>query len=242
MDIYVQKLITVSPKKLMGKNCSEIHLSGTNLNIPFINNDENLSMDKKFLISLKEIKNEIRTIKKNVNTIIIKNGEPCLQRLALKTLCKFIKSEGMFVALETYGTKPNVLNNLLEEKLIDIVILKLYFPIQERWLSKINKGTLLTNNKDIISDIKKSIGILSRYTNIKLHVVTKIVPSFLYRTTDLNRIGNLIKNIHHCIWELIPFNPEDSNNNFSHVKSPSEEFIEELKEHMNSNFPMIHVR
>ncbi len=241
MDVFIQKLITVSPKKLMGKNCAEIYFAGTNLQVPFLNKDENVNMDSKYAMNLRDLKQEILGIKKNTKTIILKCGEPCLQRLALKSLCSFIKEQNMFVALETYGTKPKVLKNLLDENLIDIVILKLLFPIQEKWMSKINKGTLLTNSKEIIADIKKSIELIGKY-NIKVHATTKIVPSFIYRTTDLEKIGGLIKNMNNLVWELIPFNSKEAPESFSKIKAPTEDFMEEIKHHLVHEFPMMNIR
>lgn len=241
MDIFIQKFITVSPKKLMGKNCAEIHFVGTNIKVPFLNDDENSNMDSKYALQIKDIKQEITAIRKNTNTIIIKSGEPLLQRLPLKSLCKFIKENDMYVALETFGTKPNVLKNLLDENLVDIVILKLLFPIQEKWMNKINKNTLLTNNKEIISNIKKSIDLLQKY-NIKVHIITQIVPSFIYRVEDLERIGYLIKNMHNFIWELIPFNPKLSSHSFENVNIPTQDFMDEIKQHLLSKFPMMNIR
>jgi pyruvate formate lyase activating enzyme len=241
MEIYIQKIVTVSPKKLLGKNCAEIHFAGTNLQIPFLSKSNNSILDNKFAVKLKEIKEEILTIRKNTKTIIIKSGEPCLQRLALKYLCKFIKEKGMFVALETYGTKSNVIKNLLEEKLVDIIILKLFFPIQEKWMNKINKGTLLINSSDIISNIKNSINIIRKH-NIKTHVLTKVVPSFIYRTSDFNKIGTLIKDLNNLIWEINTLSYEDLNENSLKLKEANSDFVEEIKSHLIKEFPMINVR
>lgn len=241
MEIYIQKIITVSPKKLLGRNCAEIHFAGTNLQIPFLSKNENTTLDNKYAVSLKEIKEEILTIKKNTKTIILKSGEPCLQRLGLKSLCKFIKEQGMFVALETYGTKSNVIKSLLEEKLIDIIILKIYFPIQEKWMNKINKGTLLINSSDMIYNVKKSIEIIKKF-NIKTHVITKVVPSFIYRVFDFEKIGMLIKDINNLIWEILPFKDENEINLNLKIKEPTSEFIEEIKQHLKKEFPDINIK
>jgi pyruvate-formate lyase-activating enzyme len=241
MEIFIQSFVTRSAKKLLGKNSAEIHCAGTNLIIPFLSDDENCSIAEKYSVKIKNIKEDILSIKNSTKSVIIRKGEPCLQRLALKSILKEIKNNGMKIAIETYGTRPNTLEEFIKDKLVDIVVLKAYFPLQETWLKKINKGKLVSDNKEIISNILKSIKIL-QLNNIKTHIKIIIVPSFLSRVTDVVKIIKNLKPITNSIIELIPFDPKESNKNYTHIKPPTEEFMDELKLQLQSEFPMLNFK
>jgi len=241
MDILIHKFITISPRKILGKNCSEIHFAGTNLSLPFLSEDENSSLDSKYAMSLKDIKSEIDGIKRSSKIVILKSGEPCLQQMALKSLSGYIKKQGLFVALETYGTKPYVIKNLIESKNVDIIFLKIYFPLQEMWIKKIKKGTLVNDYKDMINDIKKTIDILKK-SNISVHVKTMVVPSFLYKKNDISKIARAVRDIRRCILEIAPLDPSKASHTFKNVKAPSDDFMTELKQSLNEEYPTLKIK
>ena len=241
MNIFIHKFVTISPKKILGKNCSEIHFAGTNLFIPFLSNEENCNLESKYSVNIKDIKSEIDAVKKTSKIIIIIGGEPCLQQLGLKSLCKYIKQQGLFIALESYGTKPLVIKHLLDNKLIDIITLKLYFPLRISWMNKINRGTLLDNNKEIIENIKKTIELLKKI-KVNTRIKTYVVPSFIYRKEDILRIAREIKDIRKCVFELIPFKGSIGNKFFSSVKAPNDEFLDELRQCVTENYPNLQIK
>ncbi|MFT4297965.1 MAG: hypothetical protein ACMXX5_02125 [Candidatus Woesearchaeota archaeon] len=241
MDIFVHKFISVTPRKILGKNCSEITFAGTNIKIPFLNREENSTLDSKFSINIKNIKSEIDSVKKTSRTIIIRNGEPCLQSLALKSLAEHIKQQGFFLALETYGTRPSIIRHMIENKLIDIIILKLYFPLIEPWIRKANKENLVSNHKELIKNIKETISII-KTSNINVRVNTIIVPSFIYRIGDIKKIAREIKDIRNCTYELIAFEPPNAEKEFIKIKKPTEEFMQELRDAVKKEYPMLNVK
>lgn len=240
MDLFIHKFVTISPRKVLGKNCSEIHFAGTTFSLGFLPEEENISMDSKYAINIKEIKTEIDAVKKTSKTIIIKNGEPCIQQLGLKSLAEHIKKEGFYLMLETYGTKPGVLRDMINNKLVDSVILKLYFPLQSPWLEKMSKESLL-NREELIENIKKTIELL-RKSKVNVHIKTIVVPSLIYKKSDICKIARAVKDIPNCMFELMPFNPEGCNKYFMHIKTPSEEFMEETKQGIREMYPALQVR
>jgi pyruvate formate lyase activating enzyme len=241
MDVFVHKFISVTPKKILGKNCSEISFAGTNLNIPFLPEEENSNLDSKYSISIKDLRSEIDSVKKTSKTIIIKNGEPCLQGLALKTLADYIKKNDFFLAIETYGTRPNIIKHLIDHKLVDIVILKIYFPLLTSWFNRINKEKLISNHNEIIENIRKTIEILKK-AKINVRVKTIIVPSIIYRKEDVIKIAREIKDIRNCNYEIVAFEPDKVKKSLKDIKKPTEDFLEELRQHLRKEYPLLNIR
>ncbi len=241
MDVFVHKFVTVSPHRISGNVCSEIHFSGTNITIPFLEEEENSSLESKYAINIKEIKNEIDTVKKTSKAIIVKNGEPCLQRMALKSLATHVKKQRQLFVLETYGTRPKIIKYLIDNRLLDLVVLKLYFPLSEVWMKKLNSGKLVSNYKEMIDDINETIDLL-RKSQVKVIAKTIIVPGLLERKADIGRIVRSVKDLMNCVVELLPYKPGKRGKVFGRSKKSDEELMNELKEYIAETYPNVHLK
>lgn len=93
-------------------------------------------------------------LKKRANVIegvCITGGEPTLWK-GLKDFIKEIKALNFSVKLDTNGSRPQILKNLLEEKLIDYVAMDVKAPLE--------KYDLFLKNKADINNIQKSVEII----------------------------------------------------------------------------------
>jgi pyruvate-formate lyase-activating enzyme len=241
MELFASKFVTISSKKILGRNCSELHFVGTNLQYNFLNNEENTQMDSKYSMLLKDIKNELDCVKKVSKTLIIKNGEPFLQSSALRSIARHAKDNNMLVSVETYGTKPGALRQAINENLIDIITLKIYSPLSETWFKRMNRSSLLTNHSELIANIKESIKILSS-TKIKVNIRTIIISSLLYKKNDIQSICKQISKINNCTYELIELHADDAGKMYTNIKGPGKEYMEELKHEIQSKFHGLHVK
>lgn len=241
MELFIHKFVTISDKKIFGNNSSEIHFVGTNLHFPFVNNDENLGLESKYSVNLKDIKQEIDSIRNVSKTIIVKNGEPCIQSLGLKTIARYVKQRNLFFGLETYGTKPSLVKELIDNKLVDLIILKAYFPLQNSWLKKINKSSLREDFDDVIESVKKTIRMLQD-AKIKINARTIIVPSLLYKKAEINSIAKSLVKINNVTYKLVPFKPDNCSKMLMNIKEPSSDFMNDIKNELKASFPSLRVK
>lgn len=240
MDLFIHKLVTLSPRKLMGLQCAELHMIGTTLKLPFLPDEENRALDAHYAVPIKDIKAEIAILRKNVGVVIIKGGEPCIQHQALISLFMHIKNLGMKTALETYGTRPALLDELLKKKLVDVLVFKAYTPLRESWLKRTQQGTLLSTHKDTIENITQSIK-LATNASCKPYARTIIVPGYLYRIPDIAAIIQAYSNIPRLTYELIPFRAPEGGKRFSSIKNPSDEFMDKLRRELRQQFPELNL-
>ncbi|MFT4343275.1 MAG: hypothetical protein ACMXYE_00850 [Candidatus Woesearchaeota archaeon] len=238
MEVFIHSIVTVSPRKIVGKNCAEIHFTGTTLHFPFTPPQENSGLSSMHAVPIKEIKKEIHLLKKTVKTIIFRGGEPLVQNQGLALLTQTAKECGMFTNLETYGTKPVALEGLFKRNLVDIVTLKLYIPLRESWFSKLRKGTLLQSHKETITNIKKSIALMSKQ-RVKVYVRIMVVPGFLYKVQDIAAIIHTVKDIPHCTIELVSYVGHSDQS--IGIKQPSGEFMDDIHQALKEKFPNNHI-
>ena len=116
--------------------------------------------------------------------VVICGGEPTMQP-DFKQFIKKVKNLGFCVKLDTNGTNPDVLQDLLLEELLDYVAMDIKAPIQ--------KYTEVTNTQVDANNIKKSIDILLN-SNIDYEFRTTAIPTL--KAEDFLQIAQTICGAH----------------------------------------------
>lgn len=109
--------------------------------------------------------------------VVICGGEPTIHR-DLPQFCRQIKEAGFLVKLDTNGSNPDMIENLLDENLLDYVAMDVKYPLDQY---------RLVSGVDIHQELFKR----------SIHLITTRLPEYEFRTT-------VIKWIHseHDIWEI----------------------------------------
>lgn len=79
-------------------------------------------------LDLDEIFEYLEKRKAMLDAVVITGGEPCIQK-DLKGFIRMIKAHGFAVKLDTNGTMPHVVKDLIESKLVDYLAMDYKFPI-----------------------------------------------------------------------------------------------------------------
>jgi len=105
-----------------GKISCTLFLSGCNLNCPYCHNPGLVRGDQPTPSFLN--KNWIFSFLKErtgfLEGVVISGGEPTINR-EIFSLCEDIKSIGYKIKLDTNGTRPDVVRNLVQQKLVDFI-------------------------------------------------------------------------------------------------------------------------
>lgn len=178
----LQKITLVDyPKKIV----ATVFTVGCNFYCPFCHNPELVNPElikKQPLISEKEVLNFLNERKGMLEGICITGGEPTLQK-DLKNFIKKVKKLGYLVKLDTNGSNPVILKELIKEKLIDYVAMDIKAPLQ--------KYHLYTKGIDFTNEIEKSIKILMN-SFIDYEFRTTLDPLNL-KEEDIFQIAEMIK-------------------------------------------------
>lgn len=165
-----------------GKITAVIFTQGCNFRCPYCHNPELIGKRKEE--RGKRILEFLQTRVGKLDGVVITGGEPTLHA-DLPEFIKQIKDMGFAVKLDTNGTNPEMLQQLIDEKLIDYIAMDIKAPL--------DKYSEIVCTKVDTDKILKSIGILKN-SNIKYEFRTTVVKSQLSRT-DFKKIGALIKGI-----------------------------------------------
>jgi len=165
-------LNTFSVSDFPGKVSAVVFAQGCNFRCPFCHNSQLIPTDapKGSLISEDQVLRFFEDRKNQLEGAVISGGEPTIQP-HLPTFCRRIKKMGYAVKLDTNGSKPKVLKELLENKLLDYIAMDIKAPLQvyERII-----GTVLPPT----DNIKGSIALISK-SGIDHEFRTTVVEALL---------------------------------------------------------------
>lgn len=157
-----------------------VFTQGCNFRCPFCHNGELLAV-RPGSIPPRDILECLSRRRGLVPGVVVSGGEPCLQP-DLAAFCASVKSLGFSVKLDTNGSRPSVLRDLLAQGLIDYVAMDVKAPSELY-------ATLAGVEVDW-SVIEESLGVLA-VGGVPHHFRTTVVPSLLSEK-DLDEIVRLL--------------------------------------------------
>jgi len=113
--------------------------------------------------------------------VCITGGEPTLHAF-LPEFCSKIKKMGLLVKLDTNGTNPTLLKELMDRKLVDYVAMDIKAPLT---VEKYSKATGVKAEK-LLENVKESIKLLME-SNVDYEFRTTVVPT-IHEEEDIKQI------------------------------------------------------
>jgi len=166
-----------------GKICAIVFTSGCNFRCKYCHNPE-LVDPQKFPLPIREeeILSFLKRRKGKLDAVELTGGEPTLQPDLLQFVAK-IKEIGFLVKVDTNGSNPEVLEKLIDSKMVDYIAMDIKAPME--------KYEEIVCRPIDISKIKQSIDIIMS-SDILYEFRTTIVGSQL-RESDILKIAKSIK-------------------------------------------------
>ncbi len=245
MEVYIRDVVPFTAED--EKNiCLYVFFSGCDFNCGFCNTADLIK--KSTIEHCKDIRDVKKIFDNNrgiVNSILFTGGEPCLQKAALLELAQYCKQLGFQVGIHTNGSKPTVVKNLIEQKLLDFAIVDLKYPLSEEYDKVIRAGNFFFPIKTILEEIQKTLTILQEaFENkmIKLEIKTTIVPGLIYKKEQVIAIAAIVEKIG-CPWILQRFHNDTKllEKKYHAILSPSMLFMFELRDAVLKEYPQLKI-
>jgi len=111
--------------------CAVLFIGGCNFRCPFCHNPELvLAPEALATLSMAQVLEQLAPLRKWLGGICITGGEPTLDP-HLGSLVALLKAEGWWVKLDTNGSRPEVLEQLLAGGLLDMVAMDVKAPLTD---------------------------------------------------------------------------------------------------------------
>ena len=175
-------IVDISTKDIPNKSTMDIFTVGCNLSCGFCHNKyllhEGVGRDIDVPKLMEQIKSNML-----VSSVSISGGEPTLQKDLLE-LCKEIRNVGKYISIDTNGTNPKSITELLPY--INRVALDMKGPLNNKRLAKI------TGNQVNFNLIIETFRAVNNHKDIDFEIRTTYVGN-LMKSNDIDKIISFLR-------------------------------------------------
>lgn len=183
MKIEIKGYLPTSLIDYPGKICSVVFLPNCNFRCPYCQNpDLVLRPNELPSFNVEDVLTHMKNRKGWLDGVCITGGEPTLHADLPKFIEK-IKELGLLVKLDTNGTNPKMLKELIDRKLIDYVAMDVKAPLDEY-----EKVVRVNVDKNML---RESINLI-RNSGIDYEFRITVVPDFTGKK-EIEKIGKLLE-------------------------------------------------
>lgn len=175
-----------------GKIACTVFTVGCNFRCPFCHNPELVDRDNfklNGIIDEEDFFSFLSARKGVLDGVCVTGGEPMLH-VDLPDFLKRIKNLGFLTKLDTNGTNPQMLEKLIDEKLVDYIAMDIKTKLKTQ-NSKLKTYEEVVGAKVNLEDIKKSIKIIME-SGLDYEFRTTVVPG-LHTEEDIIEIAKEIR-------------------------------------------------
>ena len=174
MSFSIKGFIETSFVDWPGKIASIIFLPQCNFRCPYCHNYELvLDPDQFDSFPTDYVVGKLRHFGSWIDGVCITGGEPTLLPNLIE-LIKTLRNEGMLIKLDTNGSRPEIVEQLIRDRLVDCVSMDIKAPFEEELYSRCAGVRVNLDN------IKESVSLL-RLNRIPYQFRTTVVPTLLTR-------------------------------------------------------------
>jgi pyruvate formate lyase activating enzyme len=191
----VEKLSTID---YPGKTCSIAFLAECNFRCPFCQNPDLIERPGELEpIEEEEFLNFVKSRRKWLDAVCVTGGEPCLHEDLPEFLGR-IKEAGFLVKLDTNGTNPGMLDEIIRKGFVDYIAMDIKAS-QERY------GEVARAEVDM-EKVRKSVKMIME-SGLDYEFRTTVVPG-MHDKDEVRKIGEWIKGAR--AYYVQGFRPENS--------------------------------
>lgn len=230
-------LYRVSLLDYPGKIAAIAFVGGCNFRCGFCYNRD-LVLNSQALPSISE-EEVLRYLEENkgwLDGLEVTGGEPTLNP-ELPSFLEKVKALGYSVKLDTNGSNPKMLAELLEKHLIDYVALDVKAPLAEDKY----QAAIGTPVNGMMKDIEKSIELLRSSNGIDYEFRTTVVPELMSKE-DIALIAERISGAKRFYIQQFKASSSHVDERYSGVAPYPLEFLEEVRDRIAQNFQVCRVR
>jgi pyruvate formate lyase activating enzyme len=171
--VEIKGLIETSFVDWPGRVCAVIFLGGCNFRCPYCHNHELVLRPRELSGRRPEqVLAQLAPYGDWLDGVVVSGGEPCLEP-ELPRLCRALKKLDLPVKIDTNGSKPRVLEELMAGKLIEAVSMDLKAPLTEPLLHRQMAGVAAD-----LTALERSMDLLLA-AGLEREFRTTVVPGYL---------------------------------------------------------------
>ena len=182
----IKGFVDLSLVDLDGKLSSVFFVPGCNFRCPFCYNSTLVLHPKKVeTIPFRRIEDYLKKQRDWIDGVCVTGGEPTLHK-DLLDICSKLKNIGFLVKIDTNGTNPTMMKELMDQGLVDYMAVDIKAPLTVKKYSK----AAGVNAQKLLGKVKETVRILLE-SKTDYEFRTTVVPT-LHEEEDITEICDAI--------------------------------------------------
>lgn len=207
-----------------GLVASTVFTCGCNFRCPYCHNPEFViqGSDETYFgetYTEEEILSYLTKRRSLLDGLVISGGEPTLHK-DLAPFMRRVKDMGFKIKLDTNGSRPEVLKDLISQNLVDFVAMDIKAPLEKYHLLGFTDTKAISMSIDILEGLDDLVDLVD-------HEFRTTCPKSILEVSDFAKMADLIGE--KTKWYLQPFNPKKTlDSSYNEESSYSSEELEEI--------------
>jgi pyruvate formate lyase activating enzyme len=181
-------IVDISTIDWYGNVSSVIFFAGCNFRCPYCQNANLIPLDSGKNVNIEYVRSRLSDQKNLIDAVVVSGGEPLLQPEGIMILSNLANELGLKVMINTNGSRPKVIKELLENGYVDRVALDLKAPLTASYYAPF----LATESSKTHNEVKKSLEIFHEQ-GIDLEIRTTVAPGISDKPSFIRAIAEDIK-------------------------------------------------
>ncbi|MHA1144189.1 MAG: anaerobic ribonucleoside-triphosphate reductase activating protein [Candidatus Helarchaeota archaeon] len=191
MKISIGGYKDVSTIDYPGEVVSVVFFCGCPFRCPFCQNVGLVTGEDCKEISIEEIHVVLEKYSSFITGTCITGGEPCVQEAGLSALLSRIKQFGKR-KIDTNGFYPNVVNEILKQKLVEYIAIDIKAPLNPQAYGKV--VGLIQKGDKVVDRVKQTLIHINAFRpDVYLEIRTTIVPNLIYTRDEIESIARNVE-------------------------------------------------
>jgi pyruvate formate lyase activating enzyme len=167
-----------------------VFFAGCNFRCPYCQNAGLIPLDSGESVGREYLEKRLREEMNLLDAVVLSGGEPLLQPQGIRVACQLAKEMGFKVMLNTNGSRPRVIEGLLNEGLIDRVAMDVKAPLNPSSYAPFTG----TEGRDIPDMIRQSMEICREH-GIEIEARTTVAPGLSDEPEFIQAIAEDIRDL-----------------------------------------------
>lgn len=203
LKIRVGSLLDLSTVDWLGHRTFMIFCGGCNFRCPFCDNSQLIPSDSGGEVDLEVVEERVAANIGFLDAVGFTGGEPTLQPEPVKALCSWAKSRGLKTFLNTNGSQPRFVDEMLRSGLLDYVAMDVKAPLDGKTYGRVAglRGVV----DEVTASIRETMELCAE-ARVPVEFRTTIVPTLMDDEGSVREIAGAVRGRGiYVLQEFFPF-------------------------------------
>lgn len=190
LKIRIGGIVDISTVDWISRICNVVFFSGCNFKCPYCQNGKLVDPSYGKSLEVDEVVKVVLRSNPLIEGVVLTGGECTLQAEGLISLCEKLRESGLSVGIDTNGSMPHVLEELLGKGLVDRVAIDVKAPLDPKIYGEV--VGLPSQGDIVVKAVKKTLDLLLK-SGVEVETRFLAVPTMTCNVDYVKEVARRVR-------------------------------------------------